>query len=73
MTSVSDAMLQLRIEELERAGCMVERQLRKFLAGALCAQCGEPLGEDGEIVMDDDDRTVHKNCLPQDGEDHDAL
>ena len=37
-------------------------QLRKFLATALCAHCGEPLG-DGEIVQsDDEERTLHKAC-----------
>lgn len=41
-------------------------QLRKFLAGALCACCGEPLGEGEELtqeaVEDDEPRTIHKRC-----------
>lgn len=60
--TAAEAMLERRCEELERAGRMAERQLRKFLAGALCAVCGEALGEDREIVMDDDERTIHKEC-----------
>ena len=42
-------------------------QLRKFLAGALCAVCGDPLGTEQEIVQDDEDRTMHKGC---EGEEH---
>lgn len=62
MSSAAEAMLRSQIEEAERAGRMVERQLRKFLAGALCAVCGEPLGEDREIIMDNNERTIHKEC-----------
>lgn len=62
MPTAAEMLLQLKFEEAERAGRMVEQQLRKFLAGALCAFCGEPLGEDREIIMDDDDRTIHKDC-----------
>lgn len=60
--SAAEFMLKQQVEEAERAGRMVERQMRKFLAGALCAECGEPLGEDREIVQDDDERTLHKDC-----------
>lgn len=35
---------------------------RKLLAGALCARCGEPLG-DGECGLDDEERTMHEACL----------
>lgn len=38
------------------------KQLRDFLAGALCCQCGEELGHDEEIIQDDDGRTIHKTC-----------
>ena len=37
-------------------------QLRKYLAGALCCVCGEPLGMEAEIVQDDEERTIHKDC-----------
>jgi hypothetical protein len=67
MTTAAEAMLELRCEELERAGRMVERQLRKYLAGALCAVCGEPLGEDRQIIMDDNERTLHEECLDKEG------
>jgi hypothetical protein len=62
MSIIETTMLQMKLEEAERAARMMERQLRKFLAGALCAECSEPLGEDREIVMDDDERTIHKEC-----------
>jgi len=38
------------------------KQLRDFLAGALCAVCGEELGHDEEIISDEQDRTIHKHC-----------
>lgn len=66
MSSAAEAMLRSEVEETERAARYMERQLRKFLAGALCAECGEPLGGthgDGDIVQDDDERTLHKECL----------
>ncbi len=63
MSSASEAMLRQEVEEANRAGRMVERQMRKFLAGALCAQCGVPLGDTDQIVQDDDERTVHTKCL----------
>ena len=65
MSTSTEIMLQLKVEETERAGRMVERQLRKFLAGALCSECGEPLGEEEEIVQDDDERTLHARCKKQ--------
>lgn len=37
-------------------------QLRKYLAGALCSVCGEPLGEEEEIVQNDSEETMHKHC-----------
>lgn len=52
----------IRAEEQERSYRHAAQELRKFLAGALCAECGEPLGNDDEIVQDDDDRTMHKSC-----------
>ena len=64
--SAAEQMLRQEIEDANRAGRAVERQMRKFLAGALCAECGEPLGDtggDGDIVQDDDERTLHKKCL----------
>ncbi|HZS57568.1 MAG TPA: hypothetical protein VFA65_24420 [Bryobacteraceae bacterium] len=66
--TAAEAMLEARCEELERAGRMVERQLRKYLAGALCAVCGEPLGEDRQIIMDDNERTLHEECLDKEGD-----
>lgn len=62
MSDAAEQMLRQEIEDANRAGRAVERQMRKFLAGALCAECGEPLGEDREIVQDDDERTIHKEC-----------
>lgn len=44
---------------------LMMKQLRDFLAGALCTVCGEPLGHDEEIIQDDD-RTMHKRCEAED-------
>ena len=60
--SAAETMLELKVAETERAARMMERQLRKYLAGALCCECGEPLGEDREIIMDDAERTIHAEC-----------
>ena len=62
MRRAGEAILKIQIEEAERAGRMVERQIRKFLAGALCAECGESLGDTDQIVQDDDERTLHTHC-----------
>lgn len=62
MPSAAETMLELKVAETEQAARMMERQLRKFLAGATCAECGEELGEDREIIMDDDERTIHAEC-----------
>jgi hypothetical protein len=40
----------------------VARQIRKFLAGALCSVCGEPLGHEEEIIQNEDEETLHKHC-----------
>jgi len=39
--------------------------MRRFLAGALCAHCGDPLGEDEEIIqqtVDEEALTIHARC-----------
>ena len=54
----------LRVTELEgeiHVMRLAAKELRDFLAGALCTVCGEPLGHDEEIIQDDD-RTMHKHC-----------
>jgi len=55
----------LRVTELEsevRSLHFIMKQVRDMLAGALCCECGDPLGHDEEIVCDDEDRTIHKHC-----------
>lgn len=41
------------------------RTAQKLLAGALCAQCGEPLGDTMPVQVEnvgEDPRTVHQGC-----------
>jgi hypothetical protein len=60
--SVEDTMKRVQAEAEAQSMRHAAAQLRKFLATALCAHCGEPLG-DGEIVQsDDEERTLHKAC-----------
>lgn len=60
--SIKEQFAKIQAEESARGDRLIMRQMRKFLAGALCAECGEPLGEDEEIVQDDDERTMHAKC-----------
>lgn len=62
MTSFEEAFAKIQEDENRKAERFAARQLRKFLAGALCCQCGEQLGEDEEIIQDDDECTIHKRC-----------
>lgn len=57
-----ETMRAMRAEADLRDNMLVMKQLRDFLAGALCAECGEGLGHDEEIISDDKDRTIHKRC-----------
>lgn len=61
--SLEDTMRQIQQESEASDWRLAAAQLRKFLAGALCAHCGEPLGEGVEVVQDDDERTMHASCL----------
>lgn len=64
--SVEDTMRAIQLEGELQDMRLRAAQLRKFLAGALCAACGEPLGEDQELtqepVENDEPRTIHKRC-----------
>lgn len=63
MSALSDA---LRVTELEgemQAMRSAMKELRDFVAGALCVHCGEPLGHDEEIIQDDG-HTMHQRCEP---------
>lgn len=64
---IEDQFARIQAEERVREEHQVALQYRKFLAGALCAVCGEPLGESvGDepwITQDDEDRTMHARCL----------
>lgn len=48
--------------EMAKLGRSVAKQLRDYLAGALCAACGELLGHDEEIIQNEDDETMHARC-----------
>lgn len=61
-TSLEDTLEEIQAEEAQRGDRLAMRQVRKFLAGALCCECGEQLGEDEEIVQDDEERTIHARC-----------
>lgn len=64
--SVEDTMRRVQLEGELQDMRLRAAQLRKFLAGALCATCGEPLGEGEELtqeeVEDDEPKTIHKRC-----------
>ena len=62
MTDFRKAMEDIQAQDEARAMRLAAAQLRKFLAGALCAVCGDPLGTEDEIIQDDDDRTMHARC-----------
>lgn len=58
------ALASVQADEARHAESMGFAIMRKLLAGALCAGCGEPLG-DGECGQDDDGRTLHEACLKE--------
>jgi hypothetical protein len=60
---IADAMRLVQLED-ELRSLQLARQLRNFLAGALCAVCGEPLGEGRIVQIDKDgtDCTCHAEC-----------
>lgn len=60
--SLDETFETIQAEDRARELRLLARQVRKFLAGALCAGCGNPLGEDREVVMNDDGETTHKGC-----------
>jgi hypothetical protein len=69
MTTLEEAMRDAARDTEAHEQSYAMKQLRDYLAGALCCQCGEPLGHDEEIVSDDEDRTVHKHCEDADDDD----
>lgn len=56
--AMENAQLQSDVHETHN----MARQLRKFLAGALCTVCGDPLGMEEEIIQNDEEETMHKHC-----------
>lgn len=63
-TAMKCAQLESEVHEMR----MQAQQLRKFLAGALCSVCGEPLGTDIEIIQNDDEETMHAGCEDEQGD-----
>lgn len=61
-SNLAAAMRESEAESERNALRLIAKELRDYLAGALCAACGDPLGHDEELVQDDDDRTMHKRC-----------
>ena len=64
-SSFEEAFSQIQAEGDRQHDRLVLRQMRKFLAGALCCHCGDQLGEDEEIIQDDEERTCHARCEPK--------
>lgn len=64
--SLEETFAKIQQEDRIRELHLMLQQMRKFLAGALCAVCGDRLGEDEEIiqidVLEDEPATVHKRC-----------
>ena len=67
-SSLEAALESIKADEARHSENLGLAVMRKLLAGALCAHCGEPLG-DGECGQDDDGRTMHEACLEKIGED----
>lgn len=68
MSGLEESFARVRAEENARVERHVRMQLEKYLAYALCATCGEQLGEDmSDITQEADEetggpRTIHKHC-----------
>lgn len=62
-SSLEATMKQIQNEEATHYQNHALAVMRNLLAGALCAECGEPLGTEGEVEQDDDGRTLHEACL----------
>lgn len=66
MTTLEERFAAIHAEEEARGDRLVAMQYRKFLVGALCTVCGEPLGEaEGNapwIIQNDDGETMHARC-----------
>lgn len=61
--SFEETMQALQSADEERGWRWEALHLRKLLAGALCASCGDPLGSDEPVMQfGDDDQTVHAKC-----------
>ena len=63
--SVELAMKNAQLESEIRETRLMMRQLRKYLGGALCSVCGEPLGMEEELTQNDSEETMHVHCCPQ--------
>jgi hypothetical protein len=61
MSTLSDALRVIELEGEMQGMRSLVKELRDYLAGALCAACGEPLGHEEEIIQADD-CTIHKHC-----------
>jgi hypothetical protein len=60
--SIELAMENAKLESEMHEMRFAVQQLRNYLAGALCSVCGEPLGNEEEIIQNDDEETMHKHC-----------
>jgi len=68
MSDISATMRAVQAESEARAMRHAAGQLRQFLATALCAVCGEPLGDVEIIQNDDQTKTLHATCVDKDSE-----
>lgn len=64
--SIEKEFAKIQADEEARGDRLIAMQYRKFLAGALCTVCGEPLGEaEGNepwLIQNDDGETMHAKC-----------
>ncbi len=65
------ALESVGADEARHAENMGLAIMRRLLAGALCAGCGDPLG-DGECGQDDEGATMHEACLAEHGANDDS-
>lgn len=64
---LADMLKSIQDEDAKRHERYGMQAMKKLLGGALCAYCGETLGEEGEVEQDDEGRTHHADCTEDRG------
>lgn len=67
--AIGDTLKRVQLEGELQGARMEMARLRTLLSSALCARCGETLGEEEIVQSDDGERTLHKSCNEQEKSD----